>query len=116
MKEDENDENKIKFVKTSINLGKEIKSVKKEEITNFLTKEETDFEYYIKNEDNNKIKCILSEEGKKEIWNYKTEEGDGSSILNISILVNNYRITKCILKYCQSKLSKDEYVKNIKKE
>ena len=116
MKEDENDENKIKFVKTSINLGKEIKSVKKEEITNFLTKEETDFEYYIKNEDYNKIKCILSVEGKKEIWNYKTEEGDGSSILNISILVNNYRITKCILKYCQSKLSKDEYVKFINKK
>lgn len=37
MKEDENDENKIKIVKTSINLDKEIKKEKKDEITNLLT-------------------------------------------------------------------------------
>jgi uncharacterized protein (DUF927 family) len=96
MKEDENDENKIKIVKTSINLDKEIKKEKKDEITNLLTQEEIDFEDYIKNEDYNKIKSILSEEGKKEIWNYRTKENDDSTILNIAILIDNYKIIKCI--------------------
>ena len=116
MKEDKNDENKIKIIKTSINLDKEIKKEKKDEITNLLTQEEIDFEDYIKNEDYNKIRSILSEEEKKEIWNYRTKENDDSTMLNIAILIDNYKITKCILKYCKKKLSNDEFVQFINKK
>ena len=79
--------------------------------------EEKEFEDKIKNEKYFEIKKILKEAKKpKKIWQYKTSENDGSTILHCSVIHNCTKITKEIIRYCKNHLLADDLHKFINKK
>ena len=71
--------------------------------------EEKEFEDKIKNEKYFEIKKMLKEAKKpKKIWEYKTSDNDGSTILHYSVRLNYTKITKEIIRYCKNHLLADD--------
>ncbi len=81
-----------------------------------LKNAEKEFEDKIKDEKYYDIKKILIEKHTAKIWKYKISENDGSTILHLSVIKNNYKITKEIVKYCKKHLSKEDLIKFINKK
>ena len=81
-----------------------------------IKKEETEFNDLIKNEKYFEIKKLLREsKTPKKIWKYKSSNDD-STILHLSIIQNNTKIIKEILKYCKKYLSKNKFINFINKK
>lgn len=81
-----------------------------------LNEEERFFIKKIKNEDVIEIKNYLKIETPNnihKIWEYKTQENDNSNVLHLSIFVNNYKIIKMIIKYCENNLNETDFFKFI---
>ena len=79
--------------------------------------EEKEFEDKIKNEKYFEIKKMLKEaKNPIKIWQYKTSENDGSTILHCSIIHNYTKITKEIIRYCKNHLLVDDLYKFINKK
>jgi len=89
----------------------------KEDTNNDLTEEEQKFNNLIKSNNYNEIKNLLNPElSEIKIWEYKTKEKDGSTILHLSILQNNNKIIKRIINYTKNYLSKEDLSSFINKK
>ena len=65
-----------------------------------IEQESEEFFEHLDNEDIEKISEFLSKKD-KEIWKYKSEENDDSTILHVSVYKKLYKITKIIIEYCK---------------
>ena len=114
MKENESDDEENRLtIEPEINENNDNEEENEEQ----LKYEEKEFEDKIKNEKYLEIKKILKEAKKpKKIWQYKTSENDGSTILHCSVIHNNAKITKEIIRYCKNHLLADDLHKFINKK
>ena len=70
-------------------------------------KAEKEFEDKIKKDKYFEINKILKESSTPiKIWEYKTSEDDGSTILHLSVIKDNNKIIKELIRYCKKHLSK----------
>ena len=82
-----------------------------------LTKEELELINLIKTQKYKQIKELLNTELPPiEIWEYKTQEKDDSTILHFAILYNNTKIIRRIIKYSQYFLSNEDFINFINKK
>lgn len=96
---------------------KEKENNKKEKESEELTEEELKLINLIKAEKSKQIKELLNIELPPiKIWEYKTKENDGSTILHFAILHNNTNIIARIIKYSQYFLSKGDFINFINKK
>ena len=80
-------------------------------------KEEAEFEEIIKTDNLIQIKRLLKESEKiKNIWNYKTKENDGSTVLHCSIFYDKTKIAKEIIRYCKNNLNNNEFLNFLNKK
>ena len=82
-----------------------------------LTEDELKIFNLIKAEKSKQIKELLNTELPPiKIWEYKTKENDGSTILHFAILYNNTKIISRIIKYSQHFLSQIDFINFINKK
>ena len=82
-----------------------------------LTEDELKLFNLIKAEKSKQIKELLNTELPPiKIWEYKTKENDGSTILHFAILYNNTKIISRIIKYSQHFLSQIDFINFINKK
>ena len=68
-------------------------------IDNSLENEDNNLFYLINNEKAEEIKNILKDNNRYEIWKYKNESNENSTILHISVYRKNFTITQEIINY-----------------